>query len=140
MAEKPDVKRIKEELDKDTRDVSDLWNDALRNYKGIVGEGLVPTYTNVDEMIKAGTEQMNAFHKFRHDSKKVDKLRTLFASNLDYIEKGAQQIIAAATPAFPPAAAIGTALTYMLTVSAVMHSSSMYFNIALGLQASLSRL
>ncbi|OAG11175.1 uncharacterized protein CC84DRAFT_1106454, partial [Paraphaeosphaeria sporulosa] len=115
MTEKTDVKRIKEELDKDTRDVSDLWNDALRNYKGIVGEGLVPTYTSVDEMIKAGTEQMNAFHKFRHDSQKVDKLRTLFASNLDYIEKGAQQIIAAATPAFPPAAAIGTALTYMLS-------------------------
>ncbi|KAJ4348566.1 uncharacterized protein N0V89_009943 [Didymosphaeria variabile] len=115
MAEKPEIKRIKEELDKDTRDVSDLWNEALRNYKGIVGEGLVPTYTSVGEMIKTGTEQMNAFHKFRHDSKKVDKLRSLFASNLDYIEKGAQQIIAAATPAFPPAAAIGTALTYMLT-------------------------
>ncbi|KAJ4290854.1 hypothetical protein N0V90_010049 [Kalmusia sp. IMI 367209] len=113
--EKVDVRRIKEELDKDTRDVSDLWNDALRSYKGIVGVGLTPTYTSVDEMIKAGTEQMNAFHKFRHNDKKVDKLRSLFMSNLDYIEKGAQQIIAAATPAFPPAAAIGTALTYMLS-------------------------
>ena len=116
MAEKPEVKRIKEELEKDTRDVSDLWNDALRNYKGIVGEGLVPKYKSVEEMIQAGTEQMNAFHKFRHNDKKVDKLRSLFASNLDYIEKGAQQIIAAAAPAFPPAAAIGTALTYMLSV------------------------
>jgi hypothetical protein len=119
MAEETDVKRIKEELDKDTRNIADLWNDALRNYKGIVGEGLVPKYTSVDEMIKAGTEQMNSFHKFRHDSKKVDKLRSLFVENLDYIEKGAQQIIAAATPAFPPAAAIGTALTYMLSVSVV---------------------
>ena len=108
---------MKEELEKDTRDVSDLWNDALRNYKGIVGEGLVPTYKSVDDMIKAGTEQMNAFHKFRHNEKKVDKLRSLFVSNLDYIEKGAQQIIAAAAPVFPPAAAIGTELTYMLSVS-----------------------
>lgn len=116
MAEKTGVKRIKEELEKDSRDISDLWNDALRNYKGIVGKGLAPTYANVDEMIKAGTEQMKAFHKFRHDNKKVDKLRSLFASNLDLIEQGAQQIIAAATPAFPPAGTIGTALTYMLTV------------------------
>ena len=46
MADKPDVKRIKEELDKDTRDVSDLWNDALRNYKGIVGVGPV-SYTHL---------------------------------------------------------------------------------------------
>ncbi|KAF1970445.1 hypothetical protein BU23DRAFT_600982 [Bimuria novae-zelandiae CBS 107.79] len=115
MADTPDVERIKKELEKDTRDVSGLWNDALRSYKGIVGVGLVPTYSSVDEMIKAGTEQMNAFHKFRHNDKKVDKLRSLFASNLDYIKIGAQQIVAAATPAFPPAAAIGTALTYMLS-------------------------
>ena len=36
-------------------------------------------------------------------------------ANIGYIEKGAQQLVAAATPAFPPAAAIGTALTYMLS-------------------------
>lgn len=117
MADKPEAKRIKEELEKDTRDVADLWNDALRNYKGIVGESLVPRYTSVEEMIQVGTEQMNAFHKYRHNGKKVDKLRSLFTSNLEYIELGAKQIIAAATPAFPPAAAIGTAFTYMLSVS-----------------------
>ncbi|KAJ6567106.1 hypothetical protein B0H19DRAFT_1067341 [Mycena capillaripes] len=66
-------------------------------------------------MIKYGTEQMNNFHKFRHNQKKVDKLHGLFAANMDYIMQGAQQLVAAATPAFPPAAIIGTAFTYMLT-------------------------
>ena len=35
---------------------------------------------------------------------------------MTYIEKGAQQLLAAAVPTFPPAAAIGTALTYLLGV------------------------
>ena len=69
-------------------------------------------------MITFGTQEMNSFHQFRHNQKKVDKLRSLFAANLDYIAKGAQQLIAAAAPAFPPAAAMGTALTYMLSVCA----------------------
>ncbi|KAI8169079.1 hypothetical protein K4K54_010005 [Colletotrichum sp. SAR 10_86] len=53
------------------RDVADLWKDALKTYKGI---------------------KMQNFHKFRHDDKKVDKLRGLFSANLDYIEKGAQYL------------------------------------------------
>ncbi|KAF2215757.1 hypothetical protein CERZMDRAFT_35005, partial [Cercospora zeae-maydis SCOH1-5] len=97
------------------RDVADLWSDALRAYKGIVGTDLQPKFANVDEMVSFGTKEMNAFHSFRHNQKKVDKLRSLFMANIGYIESGAQQLVAAATPAFPPAAAIGTALTYMLS-------------------------
>ena len=107
---------LPEDLQDDDRDVSDLWKEALRNYKGVVGYDLQPKFGNVQEMVDYGTEQMNNFHKFRHNDKKVDHLRSLFAANLDYIEKGAQQLIAAAVPAFPPAAAIGTALTYLLGV------------------------
>lgn len=117
MGADSDVQTIKKELESDTRDVADLWTDALKKYKGIVGEDLQPKFTSVDAMIQFGTNEMNNFHKFRHDQKKVDKLRSLFMSNLSYIEKGSQQLIAAATPAFPPAAAIGTALTYMLSAS-----------------------
>jgi hypothetical protein len=113
-----DVQAIKKELASDSRDVADLWTDALRKYKGIVGEDLQLRFTSVDAMISFGTQEMNNFHQFRHNQKKVDKLRSLFTANLDYIQKGAQQLIAAATPAFPPAAAIGTALTYMLSVRA----------------------
>jgi hypothetical protein len=118
MIAEDDVQTIKKELADDNRDVADLWNDALRKYKGIVGEDLQSKFTSVDAMVQFGTHEMENFHQFRHNQKKVDKLRSLFMANLDYIQKGAQQLIAAATPAFPPAAAIGTALTYMLSVCA----------------------
>ncbi|UKZ68188.1 uncharacterized protein TrAtP1_009223 [Trichoderma atroviride] len=115
MATNEEKKLAAEDIEKDNRDVADLWKDALKQYKGIVGFDLQPKFNNVQAMIDFGTGEMNAFHKFRHNSKKVDKLRTLFSANIDYIEKGAQQLISAATPAFPPAAAIGTAITYLLS-------------------------
>ncbi|KAJ4139750.1 hypothetical protein NW768_001094 [Fusarium equiseti] len=102
------------DLQDENRDVADLWKDALKAYKGIVGFDLEKKFDNVQAMIDQGTKEMNNFHSFRHNDKKVDKLRSLFANNLDYIQKGANQLIAAATPAFPPAAAIGTAITFML--------------------------
>ncbi|KAL7943602.1 hypothetical protein V8C42DRAFT_327965 [Trichoderma barbatum] len=108
-------KIVPEDLESDNRDVADLWKQALKQYKGIVGFDLQPKFNNVQAMIDYGTDEMNSFHKFRHNSKKVDKLRSLFAANIDYIEKGAQQLISAAVPAFPPAAAIGTAITYLLS-------------------------
>ncbi|KAL7802262.1 hypothetical protein V8C44DRAFT_345495 [Trichoderma aethiopicum] len=106
---------VPEDLENDNRDVADLWKQALKQYKGIVGFDLQPKFNNVQAMIDFGTNEMDAFHKFRHNSKKVDKLRSLFAANMDYIEKGTQQLISAAVPAFPPAAAIGTAITYLLS-------------------------
>lgn len=108
---------VKIDLENDRRDVKDLWNDALRAYKGILGEDLKPTFSSVDAMIKSGTDQMNGFHKWRHDDSKVDKLRSLFMANIGYVETGTQKLIAAAEPAFPPAAAIGTAITFILSVS-----------------------
>ncbi|KAM5378662.1 hypothetical protein ACJZ2D_004461 [Fusarium nematophilum] len=110
----PEAPRLPDDLKNDTRDVSDLWKDALKAYKGIVGFDLEKRFDSVQAMVDQGTKEMNNFHKFRHNEKKVDKLRTLFTTNLEYIEQGAQQLIAAAVPAFPPAAAIGTAITYML--------------------------
>lgn len=107
--------QLSESLKNDARDVADIWRDALKAYKGIVGFDLVQKFPSTTEMIAQGTNEMNNFHKFRHNEKKVDKLRTLFANNLDFLETGAQQLIAAATPAFPPAAAIGTAVTFMLS-------------------------
>lgn len=102
------------ELSEDSRDIADIWREALKTYKGIVGFDLTQKFSSTADMINVGTQEMNKFHKFRHNEKKVDKLRTLFAANLDFVEAGAQQLIAAATPAFPPAAAIGTAVTFML--------------------------
>ncbi|KAM5349900.1 hypothetical protein ACJ41O_006405 [Fusarium nematophilum] len=105
---------LEQQLKNDDRDVADLWKEALKSYKGIVGFDLQRKFDNVQGMLDYGTDQMNNFHKFRHDKGKVDRLRTLFAANLDLVEQGANQVIAAASPAFPPAAAIGTAMTYML--------------------------
>ncbi|KAI8198200.1 hypothetical protein KHU50_008900 [Colletotrichum sp. SAR 10_65] len=113
-AEKKPLSDVENQLSTDDRDVKDLWQEALKGYQGIVGFSLERKFDNVQSMLDFGTEQMNKFHKFRHDKGKVDRLRTLLASNLDYVEKGANQIIEAASPAFPPAAAIGTALTYIL--------------------------
>lgn len=108
---------LPDELKNDSRDVADLWKEALKNYKGIVGFDLERKFDNVQQMVDQGTKEMNKFHRFRHNEKKVDKLRKLFAENLDYIEVGTKQLIGAAVPAFPPAAAIGTALTCLLSVS-----------------------
>ncbi|PPJ58132.1 hypothetical protein CBER1_02605 [Cercospora berteroae] len=104
------VKKIKGELEKDNRHAErdQHLSPEFANY-------LQPKFANVNEIIAFGTKEMNSFHKFRHNQKKVDKLRSLFMANIGYIESGAQQLVAAATPAFPPAAAIGTALTYMLS-------------------------
>ncbi|RDW63670.1 hypothetical protein BP6252_11215 [Coleophoma cylindrospora] len=113
-----DVKHMKVELERDQRDVSDLWNDALKKYRGIVQVDLdklpVPRFTSTEEMISYGSEQMEGFHRYRHNQQKVDKLRGLFRDSMWYIQKGAEQLAAAATPAFPPAAAISTAFSYML--------------------------
>jgi hypothetical protein len=85
MVAATEVESIKTALASDKRDVADLWTDALRKYKGIVGEDLVARFESVDAMIAFGTQEMNSFHRFRHNEKKVDKLRSLFAGNLDYI-------------------------------------------------------
>lgn len=114
MSDDAKTRRVKLELEKDSRDIADLWKDAIRNYKGITGVALQPEFESVNDMLKFGTDQMNAFHKYRHDQKKVDKLRTLFTDSMGYIELGGSQLISAASAAFPPAAAIGTALTILL--------------------------
>ncbi|KAJ0132542.1 Uncharacterized protein HZ326_24373, partial [Fusarium oxysporum f. sp. albedinis] len=114
MAGQKPLAELEKQLKNDNRDVADLWKEALKSYKSIVGFDLQRKFDNVQGMLDFGTDQMNNFHKFRHDKGKVDRLRTLFASNLDLVEQSANQIIAAAAPAFPPAAAIGTAMTFML--------------------------
>lgn len=105
---------LEEQLKNDNRDVADLWKEALKSYKGIVGLDLQRKFDNAKDMLDYGTVQMNNFHRFRHDEGKVDRLRTLFSSNLELVGKGASLTIAAASPSFPPAEAIGTALTYIL--------------------------
>lgn len=113
---KIDKAAVKAELDADTRDVSALWNRAVQDYNATTGIPLAqPHFKDAQEMMKFGNEGAEQFQSWRHGDKRVDKLRSLFMQNIDFIETGAKQLIAAATPAFPPAAAIGTALTFVLT-------------------------
>ncbi|KAK3380777.1 hypothetical protein B0T24DRAFT_200521 [Lasiosphaeria ovina] len=126
--------KLPKNIKDDERDVADLWTEALKAYRGIVGFDLTirtPT-ANVQALVDLGTDEMKKFHKFRHDDKKVDTLRSLLSQNLGLIEQGAQQLISAATPAFPPAAAIATAVTWMLSacqqVSADYDVVEVFFN------------
>lgn len=111
--------RLREELEKDRRNVSDLWVAAVNKYQGIMGFQLErkPEYNSIQSIVAAGASEMNKFHKWRHNRGKVDRLRTLFSENLEFIQQGSQQILCAASASFPPAIAIGTALTYLLGVS-----------------------
>lgn len=102
--------------EEDDQAIVRLWQDALKGYKGVVGRDLVQGFTNSKAMIEQATNDMENFHKFRHNEKKVDRLRTILIENFGYIEAGTQQLANAASSAFPPAAAIGAALTYFMGV------------------------
>lgn len=101
-------------LQTDKRDIKDLWKDALKDYQDVAGMSLQVKFRNVDDMLQYGLGQKDSFSTWRHDGKKLDKIRSLFMQNIDYVGTGTQKLLAAATPAFPPAAAISTALTFVL--------------------------
>ncbi|KAF4995949.1 hypothetical protein FGRMN_4804 [Fusarium graminum] len=103
-----------EEEEGDCQAISRLWSEALKDYKGVVGHDLTHGFTCTKDMIDQATNDMENFHKFRHNEKKVDRLRTILAENFGYIEAGTKQLANAASSAFPPAAAIGAALTYFM--------------------------
>jgi hypothetical protein len=116
----------------------DLWNDALKKYQSIVGVPLeLPRSRNDDEMIQFGMDQINNFHQFRHNQKKVDTIRALFKANMNYIIQCAQQLVAAVAPAFPPAMAIGAALTYIMRVCICCPCYNGHSDPETGLSASL---
>ncbi|KAK1502869.1 hypothetical protein CTAM01_04858 [Colletotrichum tamarilloi] len=113
-SEKELYEEWKNTLKNDNRDISDLWQEALKNYKGIVGFDLQRSFDNVQDMIKFANQEMERFHDYRHNKGKVDRLRSAFASSLGYVETAAQILVPAVEGAFPPAAAIGTALTLII--------------------------
>jgi hypothetical protein len=101
----------------DGQAIAKLWQEALLGYKGVGGKDLTKGFTNTKAMIDQATKDMEKFHKFRHNEKKVDRLRSILIENFGYIEAGTQQLANAASAAFPPAASIGAALTYFMGVS-----------------------
>nr|CEG05133.1 unnamed protein product [Fusarium clavum] len=98
----------------DGQAIAKLWQEALLGYKGVGGKDLTKGFTNTKAMIDQATKDMEKFHKFRHNEKKVDRLRSILIENFGYIEAGTQQLANAASAAFPLAASIGAALTYFM--------------------------
>ncbi|KAI8723317.1 Goodbye domain-containing protein [Fusarium sp. LHS14.1] len=115
QAHKDSDEALREELENDRRDLADLWNKALLDYRGSVGTDLQAEYGNVKEIADFASKELDKFQKFRHSKNKVDKLRSFLRDNLECIKRGTQQLATAATLAFPPAAAIGAALTCLIT-------------------------
>jgi hypothetical protein len=104
---------VKKQLDEDKRDIADLWNTAIKAYDNASERKLTPDFGSVQQMREFADQQTIDFNIFRDHRPQWDKIRHLLKDNLDYIEKGVEQLAAAATPAFPPAAAVGTAFTYI---------------------------
>ncbi|RGP75727.1 nacht and tpr domain-containing [Fusarium sporotrichioides] len=124
-------RRDSDEEEDDGQAIARLWEEALKGYKGVAGRDLKQRFVDTQAMIDQATNDMENFHKYRHNEKKVDKLRSILIENLEYIEAGTQQLANAASSAFPPAAAIGVALTYFMeacrTVSADYDTVTIFF-------------
>ena len=114
---------IRAKLAKDDRDISKIWNDAIDFYNKTANEHeepervtlTRPTFKDTQAMKNFGIEEMQKFRCWRHKDEKTDKLRTLFMDNIDYIDAGSKQLLNAVSASFPPALAISTAMTFVLT-------------------------
>lgn len=121
--------------EKDSTDIGELWSEALKSYYVTTGQDLrtLPRFTSVNDILNDAQLKNDLFDNFRHDKGKVDKLRSAVTRNSDLVMKGAEYIAQAAIPvssfdcaisktstnsneAFPPAAAILTAFTYVMKV------------------------
>jgi len=102
------------------RDIKHLWIQAIAEYRNTLeseAKDLNRKFNNVDDMIKFGDDQIKRLSSWRNDGGRLSKIRSLFKINIGLIEVGTQKLLEAATPAFPPASIISTALTFLLAVS-----------------------
>ena len=103
-------------VDEEATDIAQLWQEALKQYYINTKQDLttLPRFTSVKAVMDDGQLKNDAFNEYRHPKTQVNKLRSAVSRNIDLIQTGAQYLAQAATPAFPPSAAILTAFTYML--------------------------
>ncbi|KAJ3545081.1 hypothetical protein NM208_g2690 [Fusarium decemcellulare] len=101
-------------------DLGTLWQEALIKYCEECGTDLrtLPISRLNLTHIKAEQEhQLVLFSEYRHDKGKLDKLRSLVASNSDIVVGVATHIANAGSAAFPPSAALLTAFNYVMNAS-----------------------
>lgn len=119
-----DKEDVRARLAKDSRDISVIWNQAITQYNRIANEHDKPServtltkpfFQNAQDMRNFGSTEMQKFHSFRVGDEKISRLRNLFMQNIDYIDAGSKQLLSAASSSFPPALAISTAMTFVIT-------------------------
>lgn len=104
-------------------DLGTMWQEALIKYYEECGTDLRtihPSRFTATHILAEQDHQLLLFNQFRHDKGKLDKLRSLIASNSEIIQGVASHIAEAASAAFPPSAAILTAFNYVLNASKVV--------------------
>ncbi|PGH15791.1 hypothetical protein AJ79_02171 [Helicocarpus griseus UAMH5409] len=108
-----------------TSDVPFLWQQALEKYQESTGKALqqLPRFARVEDILKDTELQEGTFNKFRHNGGMVDRLRSSIARNASFLES-LKFVVDAAALAFPPTAAISSAIFYVLQVT--KHVSSDY--------------
>lgn len=97
-------------------DVAVLWQDALLQYSQTTGKDIrdLPQYANVDEVLKDSQARKDAFSTYRHDGKRVDRLRSSIIRSNGLLSSGARILGAGTSGVFPPSMAIPTAFNVIL--------------------------
>ena len=89
-----------------TSDVAEEWQQAMAEFESTTGKRLnLGQINSMEAAVSYAHNAQLSFTGFRHDGKKVDRVRTAFSNNIDLIQRlvnGAQQV-ANAAGAFPPA-------------------------------------
>ncbi|MBE3041805.1 AAA family ATPase [Candidatus Bathyarchaeota archaeon] len=101
-------------------DIGTLWQESLIRYyeeSGTDLRALPASRLNMDHIKAEQEHQLSVFGAFRHDSGKLDKLRSLISTNSAIVIKVATHVATAASAAFPPSAAILTAFNYVMNAS-----------------------
>ncbi|KXJ86264.1 hypothetical protein Micbo1qcDRAFT_153102 [Microdochium bolleyi] len=107
-------------INDDESDLGSLWHEALEDYAreaGIDLRAAPQVQWQMSTIMTQQSQQLSAFSSFRHNKGKVDKLRSTFAKNADIVQSIASHVANAASAAFPPAAALLTAFTYVMAAA-----------------------
>ena len=92
--------------EEDASDLANLWEEAIADFKGSTKLDLTQQhFRSMGEAMDSAKRQSERFSDWRHDSGKVDRVRSLLGNNLNSIQKvvtGAK-MAADAAGAFPPA-------------------------------------
>ncbi|KAG9204911.1 hypothetical protein G6514_010145 [Epicoccum nigrum] len=106
----------------------DLWEQAFNNYNQVVEKegtkrnlrlrldalkagGLVQS---IDDVKRAVDDSSKAFRKYRNSGSTVEKVREFIGDSLRFVSVVGDNVVAAASTAFPPAGAIWTVATFAI--------------------------